>query len=68
MRYIKLNLSTDNLITIRWWVDASHAVHNDCHGHTRAIMSLGKDTTISFSKEHKINTNSSTESELVGAY
>ena len=50
MRNMKLNLSTNNLTTIRWWVDASHVVHNNCPSHTGgAIMSLGKGAAISFS-------------------
>jgi hypothetical protein len=64
---MKLNLSADNLTTIRWWVDASHAVHNNCKGHTRAMMSLGKGAIISFLNKQKINSKSSTESELIGA-
>jgi hypothetical protein len=64
---MKLNLSVDNLTTIRWWVDASHAVHNDCRGHTGAMMSMGKGATISFSNKHKLNTKSSSKSELVSA-
>jgi hypothetical protein len=64
---MKLNLSADNLTTIQWWVDASHAVHDNCKGHTGAMMSLGKGTVISFLNTHKINSNSSTESELIGA-
>ncbi len=67
MRHMKLNFATDNLTTICWWVDASHVVHEDCHGHTGAMMSLGKGVAISFSNKQKINTKSSTESELVGA-
>ncbi len=66
-RHMKLNLSADNLSTIRWWVDASHTVHKDCQGHTGAMMSLGKGAAISFSKKQKINNKSSTESELVDA-
>jgi hypothetical protein len=64
---MKLNFATDNLTTICWWVDASHVVHEDCHGHTGAMMSLGKGAAISFSNKQKINTKSSTELELVGA-
>jgi hypothetical protein len=63
MRHMKLNLSTDNLSTIRWWVDASHTVHEDCWGHTGAMMSLGKGAAISFSSKQKVNTKSSIESE-----
>ena len=64
---MKLNLSADNITCLRWWVDASHAIHDDCKCHTGAMLSLGKGAAISFSHKHKINTKSSTESELVGA-
>jgi hypothetical protein len=64
---MKLNLSADNLATIRWWVDASHTIHKDCWGSTEAMMSLGKGVAISLSNKQKINTKSFTESELVGA-
>jgi hypothetical protein len=45
----------------------SHATHDDCQGHMGAMMSLGKGATISFSNQLKVNTKSSTESELIGA-
>jgi hypothetical protein len=64
---MKLNLSTDNLTTIRWWVDASHAVHDNCRSHTGAMMSLGKGAAISFFNKQKINTRSFMELELVSA-
>jgi hypothetical protein len=63
---MKLNLSANNLTTICWWVDASHATHDDCHGHMGAMMSLGKGATISFVNKLKIATKSSTKFELVG--
>jgi hypothetical protein len=66
-RHMKLNLSADNLTTIRWWVDASHAVHDDCQGHPGAMMSMGKGAANSFSNKHKLNTKSSSESKLVSA-
>jgi hypothetical protein len=65
--HMMLNLSANNLTTICWWVDASHATHDNCHGLMGAMMSLGKGATISFSNKLKITTKSSTESELVGA-
>ena len=66
-RYMKLTLEVNNLGVIKWWVDASHNVHEDCRGHTGALMTLGKGAAISGSWKHKLNTKSSTESELVGA-
>ena len=38
----------------------------DYKGHTGAMLSLGKGATLSYSDKQKINTKSSTESELVG--
>ncbi len=64
-RHMKLNLSADNLTTIQWWVDASHAVHDNCREHTGAMMSMGKGAAIGFSNKHKLNTKSSSKSELV---
>ncbi len=66
---MKLNLSTDNLSTICWWVGASPAVHKDYRGHIGigAMMSLGKGAAITYSNKQNINTKNSTESELVGA-
>jgi hypothetical protein len=40
--------------------------HWDCKGHTGIMMSLGKGAVISKSSKQKINTKSSTETELVG--
>jgi hypothetical protein len=73
LRYLKstinipLILRADNLNIIKWWVDASYACHGDCRGHTGAIMSLGKSSVSSMSKKQKINTRSSTGSDLGGA-
>ena len=50
---------------IKWWIDGSHNVHPDCRGHTGAMMSLGKGAVASYSRKHKLNTKSSTESEIV---
>jgi hypothetical protein len=61
-----LNLSIDNLQYTRWYVDASHGVHADCKGHTGAGMTLGKGAVMSLSRKQKINTRSSTKSEVVG--
>ncbi len=64
--HMKLNLSANNLTCLRWWVDTSHALHDDCQGHTGAMLSLGKGAAISFSNKHRINSKSSTESKLIG--
>ena len=51
---------------IKWWVDASNAVHPNMRSHTGATMTLGKGSPYSISSKQKINTVSSTEAELVG--
>ena len=66
--YMKLTLEADNLSILKWWIDASHNVHMDCRGHTGTVFSLGKGAALSSSNKQKLNTKSSTESELVGAH
>ncbi|WP_288992819.1 polyprotein of Ty1/Copia retrotransposon [uncultured Marinobacter sp.] len=67
-RDLKLTLSADNLHCIKWYVDASFAVHPDYKSDTGATMSYGDgDGAVqSISRKQKLNTKSSTESELVG--
>jgi hypothetical protein len=65
-KHLKLTLSVDSLSKVLWWVDASYNVHDDCRGHTGAMMSLGKGAPISFSRKQKLNVRSSCEGELVG--
>ena len=63
---LPLTLEADDRGIIRWWVDASYAVHPNMRSHTGATMSLGKGHPYSMSSKQKINTRSSTEAELVG--
>ena len=62
----KLILSADNLHIIKWYVDAAFAVHPDFKSHTGAVMTYGTGAPITMSRKQKLNTRSSTESELVG--
>jgi hypothetical protein len=72
LKYLKetkddaLTLEADSMSVIRWWVDASFAVHPDYKSHTGATMTLGKGHPVNMSIKQKINTRSSTEAELVG--
>jgi len=72
MRYLRatidmpLTLEANNLQVIKWWVDASFAVHHDLKSHTGGAMSLGKGVIYGKSTRQKLNTTSSTEAELVG--
>ena len=74
LRYLKgtadlsLNLSADGFHIIHWYIDASFAAHDDCKGHTGAMMTMGDGAAISFSRKQRINARSSTESEIIGIY
>jgi hypothetical protein len=72
MRYIngtqeyKLHLSADDLRVIKWHVHASFAVHPDFRSQTDGVMTFRSGALISMSHKQKLNTQSSTEAELVG--
>ena len=72
MQYVKrtwrdvMTLSADDLHVTKWYIDASFAVHPDFKSHTGAVMTYGEGTVQSVSSKQKLNTRSSTESELVG--
>jgi hypothetical protein len=72
MRYLRatrnmpLTLEAENMNVIKWWVDASFAVHPDMRSHTGAVMTLGRGAVYGMSTRQKLNTRSSTEGELVG--
>jgi hypothetical protein len=61
-----LTLSADDLTVIKWYVDASFAVHPDFKSHSGAVMTMGDGAIQSCSRKQKLNTRSSTEAELVG--
>ena len=77
IRMIQYLCGTKNLILtlranddgiIRWWIDASYAVHDDMKGHTCAALLLGKGGLYSGSWKQRLVARSSMESELVGVY
>ena len=59
-------IGADNLHTLLMWVDAAHAVHGDMRGHRGGVMSMGLGVVHARSAKQKLNTKSTTESELVG--
>ena len=63
----RLHLSADDLSIIKWYVDVAFAVHPDFKSHTGGGMTFGTGMPINASRKQKLNTRSSTESELVGA-
>jgi hypothetical protein len=62
-----LTLSANSLHNVRWWVDASYAVHPAMKSHSGGAMSLGKGVIYGTSKRQQLNTKSTTEAALVGA-
>ncbi len=67
-RLLHLKLSVDSLSSIKWYIDGSHQIHDDCRGHTGSIMTLGHGAISSTSRKQKLNTKSSTETELVAVH
>ena len=67
-RKLHLTLSVDSLSQIKWYIDGSHQIHDDCRGHTGSLMTLGNGAISSTSRKQKINTKSSTETELVAVH
>jgi hypothetical protein len=62
---LTLTLSVDSAIVAKWWVDGSHGVHPNMRGHTGGCMSLGKGMQLSVSTKQKMNSRSSTETEII---
>jgi hypothetical protein len=53
-KYLKLNLSVDNLGVLKWFVDGSYNVHWDCKGHRGAMFTMRKGATSSYSRKLKL--------------
>ena len=62
---LALRLSADSTVIPKWWVDGAHGVHPNMRGHTGGCVSLGGGMAVSSSTKQKINTRSSTETEIV---
>jgi len=60
-----LTLSCVNLKDLTWYIDGSYATHEDMKGHSGAILMAGNCAVLFKSNKQKINTRSSTESELI---
>ena len=72
MRYVRgtkdlpLILSANGTGILKWYVDGSYGVHPNLRGHTGGGLTLGRGFPVSASTKQKLNTRSSTKSELVG--
>jgi hypothetical protein len=73
MKYLRgtcmlpLILSANVTGILKWWVDSAFAVHPNMRGHSGGGISLGRGFPIVSLTKQKLNTRSSTESEIVGA-
>ncbi len=72
MEYLRVDrlhpliLSANGSGVLMWYVDASFAVHPNMLSHTGGGLTMGRGFPIVSSTKQKLNTQSSTESELVG--
>ena len=72
LKYLKsthtmpLRLKIQQLQKPMWDIDAAHTVHMDCKGQTGAGMTFGRGAVMLLCRKQKVNTRSSTETELVG--
>ena len=57
----------NGLTCMTTWVDVSYDVHNDMRVHTGGCITLGSDMIHCKSSKQKLNTKSSTETQVVGA-
>ena len=64
-RELPLTLGVDGLQIIKWWADSSFAVHEDLKSHSGLLGSFGRGAVFARSVTQKLNTTSSTESEVV---
>ena len=64
-RELPLTLGIDGLQIIKWWADSSFAVHKDLKSHSGLLGSFGRGAVFARSVTQKLNTTSSTESEVV---
>ena len=72
MRYLNdtrdddLTLSADDLRVLKWYTDVGFAIHPDFKSHTGGDLTFGRGCPLSLSRKQRLNTRSSTDSELVG--
>ena len=62
-----LILSADSTNIVKWWINESYRIHPDARSQTGGTASLVKVSFISTSIKQRLNTRSSTETELVAA-
>ena len=63
--FVTLKADTSNVI--KWYGDASFAVHENMKSHTGGMMTLGQGGVINISRKQKLVSKSSMEAELIAA-
>ena len=63
---VMAHIGATNLLVLMHFVDAAYAVHDDYRSQTGGATTMGYGVVCSMSSKQKINTNSSTFTELVG--
>jgi hypothetical protein len=65
---LPLTISKNNSEEMKWWLDASFLTRYELRSLTGVTLSLGVGYIHSMAKKQKLNTTSSNEAEIVGAY
>jgi hypothetical protein len=55
----------DNINKLTWYIDGSYAIHDDMRGQSGAVLMTGNCAVLFRSNKQKVNTRSSTETELI---
>jgi hypothetical protein len=63
--FLPLILRADDNGTMSLYIDGAHAVHDNMRGHAGVFVTAGKGALYASSTKNKLNTTSSTESEIV---
>ena len=67
-KFLRMRIKATYLDQNHWFIDGAFAVHDDMKGHTGGYMTFGQGMIDGASSGQKINTNSSTECEVVGVH
>ena len=59
-------MGTNGTGVLKWMINGSHGVHPNMQGHTSGGLCMGRGYPISTSTKQKLNTCSSTKSEMIG--
>ena len=68
MGSVELHLKKNNLNVIHWWENTQYGTHLDLKGQTGAAISIRTGCVTRNPKKKKVNTTSSTISEVVGVH